>query len=139
MPLPAAAVPVALALIPAATEVMRSRANRPPATKNLVVLPRGESYERDYTGLSDKAAVKIAREDTVKMAITSIVNLLSQPVYQIIGGVVAIEALQKAGIVGEVAGTVAEGMLFAASTMTALSKAGMADALIDALAGVAKK
>lgn len=72
---------------------------------------------------ADRWGFRMEQEETKRYAINACLELLKQPVFQVLTVVVVIEALQKAHIVGSLVGTLAESMA-AAPFVIELAKAG---------------
>jgi len=83
-----------------------------------VLIPRAR---RTYSA-AERYAWKIAQEETKRVAIHDLIQFMREPMVLALGTVVVIEALQKAGIVGSIVGTLAEG-LAAAPVVVQLTQA----------------
>jgi len=71
-----------------------------------VLVPRAR---RTYHA-AERYAWKIAQEETKRVIAHDFLDLVKQPMVLALGTVVIIEALQKAGMVGTIVGTLAEGL-----------------------------
>jgi hypothetical protein len=105
----------------------RARKSKP----DVVVVGRGDQQQdapvlvpraRRVYHAAERYAWKIAQEETKRVMVHEFMDLLKQPMVLALGTVVIIESLQKAGIVGSIVGTLAEG-LAAAPVVVDLTKA----------------
>lgn len=87
--------------------------------ESTILIPRAR---RSYSA-AERFAWKISQEETKRVIVHDLIQLIREPMVLALGTVVLIETLQKAGLVGSIVGTLAEG-LAAAPVVVDLTKAG---------------